>query len=57
MDLLSPDLLNTLAESGPAVLILLLGGAVSRFMRGDLRTGRDRKAAQQERDDGNARHH
>jgi len=51
MDLLSPDLLATLAESGPIGVILLLGAAVVLFMRGNLRTGTDLKRVREERDD------
>jgi hypothetical protein len=51
MDLLSPDLLATLAESGPIGVILLLGAAVVLFMRGNLCTGKDLQRVRAERDD------
>jgi hypothetical protein len=51
VDLLSPDLLDTLAESGPIGVIFLLGAAVILFMRGNLRTGREFEICRKERDD------
>lgn len=51
MDLLDPEFLNQLSDSGPVGVIVLLGVAVVLFLRGNLRTGRDLAAAKNEAED------
>lgn len=41
MDPLAPDVLDVLADTGPAGVIFLLATAVILFMRGNIRRGRE----------------